>query len=337
MLRSQPKNGSAFLSTSPLRGTTSSPSSSLPNKEISIHVPLAGADAQAAQADQAAGRFLSTSPLRGTTKWHGTTPRRVCAFLSTAPLRGTTHRLLPNARRPGISIHVPLAGDDVRKGNRTPAPSLISIHVPLAGDDRNALQVQRHTCPFLSTSPLRGTTFYSASCLLLLWISIHVPLAGDDLIIKVRRCHDDYFYPRPPCGGRRTAFRVILIKIEFLSTSPLRGTTINLNKNRRKTKYFYPRPPCGGRRQPDAPTQKELEISIHVPLAGDDAFVSVVFGVLDISIHVPLAGDDTARSGLRKVGLHFYPRPPCGGRQIVGKEVVISDIFLSTSPLRGTT
>ena len=80
-----------------------------------------------------------------------------------------------------------------------------------------------------------------------------------------------------------------------------------------------------------------FNISIHVPLAGDDdagqrsagpesGFLSTspLRGTTcmqkwrdakpDISIHVPLAGDDTKHEmqGLRL--LHFYPRPPCGGR-----------------------
>ena len=57
-----------------------------------------------------------------------------------------------------------------------------------------------------------------------------------------------------------------------------------------------------------------VDISIHVPLAGDD------IPALDgpdhpvISIHVPLAGDDRVRI-LDGIEHHnFYPRPPCGGR-----------------------
>ena len=57
-----------------------------------------------------------------------------------------------------------------------------------------------------------------------------------------------------------------------------------------------------------------LQISIHVPLAGDDAYVLRVTSSEIISIHVPLAGDDLRFFALLRSHTHFYPRPPCGGR-----------------------
>ena len=36
---------------------------------------------------------------------------------------------------------------------------------------------------------------------------------------------------------------------------------------------------------------------------------------MEISIHVPLAGDDTIDSATQDAYSDFYPRPPCGGRQ----------------------
>ena len=56
-----------------------------------------------------------------------------------------------------------------------------------------------------------------------------------------------------------------------------------------------------------------------------------------ISIHVPLAGDDCALSTHSKHAADFYPRPPCGGRHDVSDMLRARTIFLSTSPLRGTT
>ena len=58
-----------------------------------------------------------------------------------------------------------------------------------------------------------------------------------------------------------------------------------------------------------------IAISIHVPLAGDDAGGIVCGDVHIISIHVPLAGDDEYAKLLGYRG----------------------EQFLSTSPLRGTT
>ena len=57
----------------------------------------------------------------------------------------------------------------------------------------------------------------------------------------------------------------------------------------------------------------------------------------DISIHVPLAGDDPCPHPGNSISRHFYPRPPCGGRQTITVALVNTTKFLSTSPLRGTT
>ena len=153
-----PQNPAKFLSTSPLRGTTTVvPSHSysppyfyprppcggrpvIPVKakfdvDISIHVPLAGDDS-----------------------WTCSFDSRQQIFLSTSPLRGTTHKCAKSTKAHNISIHVPLAGDDARLHAVTLAQQRISIHVPLAGDDLFALVGTPDT-----------------------WtISIHVPLAGDD-------------------------------------------------------------------------------------------------------------------------------------------------------------
>ena len=124
-----------FLSTSPLRGTTTVRRSNIPSACISIHVPLAGDDRRCfCRQRQKIAIFLSTSPLRGTTADNLTDinalsnfyPRPPCggrrvrrrprcrgaAFLSTSPLRGTTRPVNGPEHGRAISIHVPLAGDD---------------------------------------------------------------------------------------------------------------------------------------------------------------------------------------------------------------------------------
>ena len=125
-------------------------------------------------------------------------------------------------------------------------------------------------------------------------------------------------------------------------------------------RHFYPRPPCGGRLVPQALFGFIFFISIHVPLAGDDRWGAHKVSKVRISIHVPLAGDDRNRpcgrfltslflstSPLRGTTprrykhvtgrLHFYPRPPCGGRPGTFARRLCRLSFLSTSPLRGTT
>ena len=254
----------------PLAGDDASTARQAGEGHISIHVPLAGDDVQACVTQDKILVFLSTSPLRGTTVLSVARAWAAPQFLSTSPLRGTTISLAEYAALHGISIHVPLAGDDSIEPDAIVALK-ISIHVPLAGDDLHSVLVPvelRHFYPrppcggrlaefcrrknaaaFLSTSPLRGTTGpRRRSC----------------------RCAP-HFYPRPPCGGRRFAFGGLVVGVKFLSTSPLRGTTrYRSPRNHLKFKflstsplrgttparfdlpdilaYFYPRPPCGGRR-----------------------------------------------------------------------------------------
>ena len=194
----------------------------------------------------------------------------------------------------------------------------ISIHVPLAGDDGPRARPAGAGGQFLSTSPLRGTTGVGGNRHQSGRISIHVPLAGDDPnMMQNFQAFMQHFYPRPPCGGRPGAetFRVHFFAI-FLSTSPLRGTT-------------------------------------------EEAFLSIWVIILFLSTS-PLRGTTFLRGNNMDYGRHFYPRPPCGGRHLDNPEKVqynrisihvplagddlpsrayvwLHLLFLSTSPLRGTT
>ena len=102
---------------------------------IFTNVPLAGDDLTIERGGSAVLLFLSTSPLRGTTV-RRSTPRPIY----------------------GISIHVPLAGDDGTPTQTAILWGKISIHVPLAGDDSKGVMHYMGVYEFLSTSPLRGTT-----------------------------------------------------------------------------------------------------------------------------------------------------------------------------------
>ena len=82
--------------------------------------------------------------------------------------------------RLGISIHVPLAGDDGWRAHYQTRKFTISIHVPLAGDDATAAggwSAVRHFYPRPPCGGRRVIIWYRFA---LLAISIHVPLAGDD-------------------------------------------------------------------------------------------------------------------------------------------------------------
>ena len=283
----------------------------------------------------------------------------VCVFLSTSPLRGTTVTQSYEIYFNGISIHVPLAGDDVPSASvvtvrchfyprppcggrrrrkffsrssrnfypRPPCggrhdrdagsgqPGRISIHVPLAGDDLHARGGDGGTTRFLSTSPLRGTTFCWPPC---------SHLTPD-------------FYPRPPCGGRLRHTTRLYHFIQFLSTSPLRGTTLVISMVAPASADFYPRPPCGGRLFHLCGMGEDSDFYPRPPCGGRRGPRLPRLDQLAISIHVPLAGDDLEGSAENRGGVDFYPRPPCGGRRGRQNGGGCGMIFLSTSPLRGTT
>ncbi len=123
-----------FLSTFPLRGTSTEAGTDDMPFNISIHVPLAGNVGRTACSESFRCRFLSTFPLRGTSPTLSLSSVRV-TFLSTFPLRGTSQ-----ARCTG------------------PAVAAISIHVPLAGNVQNWEAYEYDGELFLSTFPLRGTS-----------------------------------------------------------------------------------------------------------------------------------------------------------------------------------
>ena len=304
-----------------------------------------------------------------------------------------------------ISIHVPLAGDDpsalrVCGGCGIyfyPRPPCGGRHLPQSrprraanfyprppcGGRHNALYHRLDCVPFLSTSPLRGTTGKIGGRGFVRPISIHVPLAGDDMrqrmtlsmpadfyprppcggrrVLRASGDVCEYFYPRPPCGGRRIT-PVLLCALRCISIHvPLAGDDGKLRAAAKRTKEFLSTSPLRGTTSTRAAARAEtLRISIHVPLAGDDAeLAGLIWSEQCISIHVPLAGDDDFTADDWRAAQNFYPRPPCGGRPqaLLG---VVAEInfyprppcggrlhgigrvqvrvqFLSTSPLRGTT
>ena len=79
----------------------------------------------------------------------------------------------------GISIHVPLAGDD-GLGNPVRYNPPISIHVPLAGDDPTQCNFAPRSADFYPRPPCGGRHLDTVAVVDGLPISIHVPLAGDD-------------------------------------------------------------------------------------------------------------------------------------------------------------
>ena len=126
----------------------------------------------------------------------------------------------------------------------------------------------------------------------------------------------------------------------FLSTLSLRRATPPRHWHGGVTGHFYPRSPCGERRCMSRTTPVQAAISIHARLAESDRrFRAIQHPKINISIHALLAESDSKprrlksrrcvflstlslrRATIREPResietLHFYPRSPCGERQI---------------------
>ena len=122
------------------------------------------------------------------------------------------------------------------------------------------------------------------------------------------------FYPRPPGGGRRLALQLSLATgLHFYPRPPGGG---------RPTSFvifcifddFYPRPPGGGRR-PHLSFFASLTISIHaLRVEGDRLDCEYLTASHFISIHALRVEGDMGLRISDCLALHFYPRPPGGGR-----------------------
>ena len=152
------------------------------DKDISIHVPLAGNVVMIIFSCAKRQYFYPRSPC-GERLVDGNVQAVGGLFLSTFPLRGTSKGGGYMSLRAYISIHVPLAGNvdelsasiDVQLhfyprspcGERHPMLRIrlrllpISIHVPLAGNVSLVSTIEPVASSFLSTFPLRGTSEYA--------------------------------------------------------------------------------------------------------------------------------------------------------------------------------
>ena len=168
------------------------------------------------------------------------------------------------------------------------------------------------------------------------------------------------FYPRPPRGGRPVCFAAgrvsVSISIHALreegDSSPIFKKVAILN--------FYPRPPRGGRRGVCAGIVAPELISIHALREEGDQVFGPLFLLFGISIHalreegdrftvrpVKVSGvflsTPSARRATKKalhnadVQIHFYPRPPRGGRLAKAGIATSFRLFLSTPSARRAT
>ena len=120
-----------------------------------------------------------------------------------------------------------------------------------------------------------------------------------------------YFYPRPPCGGRPQGDCIKIAQSEFLSTPSVRRATLFQSAGLK--------PPV---------------ISIHALRAeGDVRLVVYVHNLSHISIHALRAEGDLSFLRTAPKALHFYPRPPCGGR-LIPPAIISNSSLISIHALR---
>ena len=81
---------------------------------------------------------------------------------------------------------------------------------------------------------------------------------------------------------------------------------------------FYPRPPRGGRRQGLRRSLQICGISIHALREEGDLWRSGACPGRTISIHALREEGDGRNRAPGRMGGHFYPRPPRGGRRQKG-------------------
>ena len=217
--------------------------------QISIHVPLAGNVSFMSLYVRPQLEFLSTFPLRGTSQLLRNSELLQSHFYPRSPCgerRGDGYEY--NGFSIIISIHVPLAG------NVEPVitNSTVKIHFYPRSPCGERLVPGSRLSPsllFLSTFPLRGTSFSKLS--LMMFCDNFYPRSpcGERLMmfcdrIVTRR----YFYPRSPCGERRLwpaeQGRGQNISIHV----PLAGNVArHLALDSVTDVNFYPRSPCGER------------------------------------------------------------------------------------------
>ena len=176
-------------------------------------------------------------------------------------------------------------------------PSSVTCGDTLRGEG-DVMPLAANTQPrdFNPRPPRGGRPEKSGNVVRQVSIAIHVLREEDDVYDKGRYDAQGDFNPRPPRGGRLLAHRHRAQEIQFQSTSSARRTTQSAGA---ETKPNY--------------------ISIHVLREEDDgASTAEESTAVSISIHVLREEDDAERRSRDKANLYFNPRPPRGGRQIVG-------------------
>ena len=216
-------------------------------------------------------------------------------------------------------------------------------------------------CIFLSTpSARRATRHLRVLQAQDQTISIHALREEGDRYDFEHQTRWSNFYPRPPRGGRQVSSTSRSMTCLFLSTPSARRATRTTAFRTTTTPNFYPRPPRGGRRHRRSPSVRQRNFYPRPPRGGRRQARSGHQVAQDISIHaLREEGDKPSQVGGTEVILflstpsarrataiirrgslpllHFYPRPPRGGRHKHALVIKLLKIFLSTPSARRAT
>ena len=168
-------------------------------------------------------------------------------------------------------------------------------------------------------------------------ISIHaLREEGDKRSASSRSC-GAYFYPRPPRGGRRDAGGDNAVSSLFLSTPSARRATVWPSMETAQA-YAFLSTPSARRATFQGWCYTELAyISIHA-LREEGDLCSRIRNQKDIHFYPrPPRGGRRSDNPPKPPDSHFYPRPPRGGRHVVVPLVFDLDGFLSTPSARRAT
>ena len=189
--------------------------------------------------------------------------------------------------------------------------------------------------PFLSTLSLRRATSAGVNSMLTLIL----------------------FYPRSPCGERPDEAARQRLEAIFLSTLSLRRATraVNMRSPAKPVfsihallaesdnglvflglpqgNFFYPRSPCGERQPQKRRIRQCMPFSIHALLAESDKMLGLwdredtfFLSTLSLRRATPRCHDHRQNLGF------FYPRSPCGERQLVRMLNSPHSLFYPRSP-----
>ena len=228
------------------------------------------------------------------------------------------------------------------------------------GERRWSLNQSLTSGLFLSTLSLRRATFLPLHTRQRTQISIHALLAESDKIRQTPQRPAHHFYPRSPCGERLRRCTMPTWPLLFLSTLSLRRATRVLLAVLDDQHDFYPRSPCGERPEGSfSPLSPQVFLStlslrratgqICRSTSKQSRFLSTLSlrrattrhdaqgRTWRISIHALLAESDRGNLPQHRLQHYFYPRSPCGERQVNAEAGLAVVVFLSTLSLRRAT